>query len=205
MSERADETTRAVPPIRRGRQALWISRSRRALRAGCVAALVGMLSVSQAAPVPKKNRPAGKNAAAVAAYSMAGWAPTAAVLAASREPGLTVALSPAGAASAAAGGSAGTAGRSMSEVQAVFGKNAVEFYAPYLEALKEDPALQGRVVVSMTIEPTGKVSRVGLVSSELANDDLLLTVLRTVEGLNFGKKSVPPYLVSEYPISFVPR
>lgn len=93
----------------------------------------------------------------------------------------------------------------MSEVQAVFGKNAVEFYAPYLEALKEDPALQGRVVVSMTIEPTGKVSRVGLVSSELANDDLLLTVLRTVEGLNFGKKSVPPYLVSEYPISFVPR
>ena len=173
------------------------------MRVAGIAILVGAMSMAQAEPVPKKQRPAAaknaKRGAAVAAYSMAGWAPTAAVLAAAKEPGLTVALSPSG------GVSAGTAGRTMSEVQAVFGKNAVEFYTVYLEALKQDPALQGKIVVSLTIEPTGKVSRVGLVSSELASDELLLAVLQKVEGLDFGRKAVPPYTVTEYPISFVPR
>lgn len=152
-----------------------------------------MLSVSQAAPVPKKNRPAGKNAGAVAAYSMAGWTAAGSVLAAASEPGLTVAVSPTPRVS-----------RTMAEVQSVFQKNAVEFYAIYLEALKEDPSLRGKIVVSMNIEPTGKVSSVGLVSSDIENEDVMLAVLRKVEGLNFGQKPGAVMTVTDYPINFVP-
>ncbi len=96
------------------------------------------------------------------------------------------------------------AGRSLGEIQEVFDRNKGAFYALYNRALRDKPGIKGKIVVNLTIEPDGSVSRCELVSSELGDPDLERKLILRVQQMNFGAKAVPRYTYPNYPIFFLP-
>ena len=54
-------------------------------------------------------------------------------------------------------GGSGKAARSMEEIKLVFDRNKGSIYTIYNRALRENPALQGKVVLKLTIAPSGQV------------------------------------------------
>lgn len=102
-----------------------------------------------------------------------------------------------------AGGDSPNSGRSLQEIQEVFDRAKGSFYALYNRALRKNPAIRGKVVVKLTITPSGSVSDVQLVSSELGDADLEQKILNRVRLLRFAAKSVPEFTY-EYPFFFEP-
>src|SRR5262245_15763975 len=64
----------------------------------------------------------------------------------------------AGRAQATRSGAAGRAARSREEIEMVFDRNKSAIYALYSRALRDRPELQGKVVVQLTIAPSGEVT-----------------------------------------------
>ncbi len=95
------------------------------------------------------------------------------------------------------------AGRGMSEIQMVFDKNKGAIFAIYNRALRRDPDLQGKLVLRITIAPSGKVTAVKVVSSELNNRSLERKLVQRIKMFNFGRKAVDTVTVT-YPIDFFP-
>ncbi len=93
--------------------------------------------------------------------------------------------------------------RSEEEVQIVFDRNRGGFDRTYARALRDDPALQGKVVFRLTIEPNGSVSNCTVVSSELGNPGLERKLVIKVKQLKFKSKDVLTTTVN-YPIDFFP-
>jgi periplasmic protein TonB len=109
---------------------------------------------------------------------------------------------------AAAGGSvqrsgSGKASRSIEEIRLVFERHKGAIYALYNRALREDPALQGKVVLELRIAPDGSVSAIRLVSSELKAEALEGKLLARVRQFDFGAKDVEVMVVS-WPVDFLP-
>lgn len=101
-------------------------------------------------------------------------------------------------------GKARLAGRTLEEIQLVFDRNKASFYSMFNRALRDNPDLRGKVVVKLTIAPSGAVTSCELVSSELGDADLERKVVQRVLLLNFGAKNVPEYTYPNYPIVFLP-
>ncbi len=101
-------------------------------------------------------------------------------------------------------GKARLAGRTLEEIQLVFDRNKASFYSMFNRALRDRPDLRGKVVVKLTIAPSGAVTACELVSSELGDPDLERKVVQRVLLLNFGAKNVPEYTYPNYPIVFLP-
>lgn len=101
-------------------------------------------------------------------------------------------------------GKARLAGRTLEEIQLVFDRNKASFYAMFNRALRDNPNLRGKVVVRLTIAPSGAVTACELVSSELGDPDLERKVIQRVKLLNFGRKNVPEFTYPNYPIVFLP-
>ncbi len=99
--------------------------------------------------------------------------------------------------------SARKAARSVEEIQLVFDKNKSAIYALYNRALRSDPTLQGKVVLRITIEPSGRVKACEIVSSELRDAELERKVVARVMLFDFGPKDVETVVVT-YPIDFLP-
>jgi TonB family protein len=99
------------------------------------------------------------------------------------------------------GGKAG--GRSIEEIKLVFDKNKGAIYALYNRALRSDPTLQGKVVLKLTIAPSGAVSDVQIVSTDLKNPELERKLLARIKQFDFGAKDVAVMVVT-YPIDFLP-
>jgi len=97
----------------------------------------------------------------------------------------------------------GKAGRSSEEIQWVFDRNKGAIYALYNRALRTDPTLQGKVVVELTIAPSGKVTRARIVSSDLNEKVLERKLVSRIRMFNFGAKDVETVVVT-YPIDFLP-
>jgi TonB family protein len=97
----------------------------------------------------------------------------------------------------------GTASRSIEEIKLVFDKNKGSIYALYNRALRSDPTLQGKVVLKLTIAPSGVVTDLQIISTELKNPDLERKLLARIKQFDFGAKSVPVMVVT-YPIDFLP-
>jgi protein TonB len=93
--------------------------------------------------------------------------------------------------------------RTMEEIQMVFDRNKGVIYAMYNRALREDPSLQGKLVLRLTISPSGKVITCELVSNELGSQALGHKVVQRVKLFNFGAKDVDEMTVT-YPIDFLP-
>jgi periplasmic protein TonB len=97
----------------------------------------------------------------------------------------------------------GKAGRSREEIEMVFDQNKGAIYALYNRALRSNPALQGKLVLKLTIEPTGKVSDVQIVSSELGDEELERKLVQRVRMFTFLAKDVPTVTTTK-PIDFFP-
>jgi TonB family protein len=119
----------------------------------------------------------------------------------------TTVHSPAGNAETANVGGKGkgsrSAGRSIEEIQMIFDRNKGSIYSVYNRALRKDPTLQGKVVLRLTIAPSGKVTRCDIVSSELGDAALGSKISSRVKLFNFGAKDVNEVTIT-YPIDFLP-
>jgi len=120
----------------------------------------------------------------------------------------TAVHSPSG--NAAGGGSVGgkgrgdrAAGRSIEEIQMVFDRNKGSIYSVYNRALRANPTLQGKVVLKLTIAPSGEVTHCSIVSSELGDANLGNRITSRVRLFNFGAKDVAEVTLT-YPIDFLP-
>lgn len=104
---------------------------------------------------------------------------------------------------AKARGSSLQASRSIEEIQIVFDKNKSAIYSLYNRELRKDPSLQGKLVLRLTIAPSGKVTGIDLVSSELSLPALEKKLIRRIKMFNFGARAVDAVTIT-YPIDFLP-
>ena len=104
---------------------------------------------------------------------------------------------------AGGGGGSGKASRSIEEIKLVFERNKGAIYAIYNRALREDPALQGKVVVELKIAPSGGVVDCRVVSSELHAFELESKLLARIRQFDFGAKDVDTMVVT-WPVDFLP-
>jgi len=100
-------------------------------------------------------------------------------------------------------GGGGKAGRSIEEIKIVFDRNKGSIYTLYNRALRQDPTLQGKVVLKLTISPSGGVMNCQIVSSELKNPELERKLVARIRQFNFGAKDVDTVVVT-YPVDFLP-
>lgn len=100
-------------------------------------------------------------------------------------------------------GGSGKASRSIEEIKLVFERNKGAIYAIYNRALREDPALQGKVVVELKIAPAGNVLDCRIVSSELKTPELENKLLARIRQFDFGAKEVDQMIVT-WPVDFLP-
>lgn len=103
-----------------------------------------------------------------------------------------------------AGMSGNVTGRSLEELQLVFDRNKGAFYVMYQRELREHPNARGKIVVRMTIAPSGHVTSCTIVSSELHSPEFEKKVVARVLLMDFGPKNVGDFTV-DYPIVFFPQ
>ncbi len=97
----------------------------------------------------------------------------------------------------------GKASRSIEEIKLVFERNKGAIYAIYNRALREEPSLQGKVVLELKIGPTGEVIDVRIVSTELKAAELERKLLARIRQFDFGAKDVEQMVVT-WPVDFLP-
>ena len=96
-----------------------------------------------------------------------------------------------------------TASRSIEEIQIVFDRNKSAIYSLYNRALRKNPSLQGKLVIRLNISPSGKITSIDLVSSELGDPTLERKLVQRIKMFNFGAKKVDSVTIT-YPIDFLP-
>jgi len=97
----------------------------------------------------------------------------------------------------------GKASRSIEEIKLVFERNKGAIYALYNRALREEPSLQGKVVVELKISPGGEVVGCRVLSTELKTPELEQKLLARIRLFEFGAKDVDVMVVS-WPVDFLP-
>ena len=93
--------------------------------------------------------------------------------------------------------------RSSEEIQMIFDRNKGTLNAIYNRALRQNPALAGKVVLKLTISPAGVVTQCELVSSELNDPELERKLIARVQLFDFGQKNAAVTTIT-YPIDFFP-
>ena len=100
-------------------------------------------------------------------------------------------------------GSSGKASRSREEIELVFDRNKGAIFALYNRALRIDPTLEGKIVLRLTIAPTGEVTFCEIVSSELGDTDLERKLVQRIKMFRFEARDVEPITTTK-PIDFFP-
>lgn len=93
--------------------------------------------------------------------------------------------------------------RAMSNIRQVFDAQKSALYSMYQRELRQDPTLEGKVLLELVIEPDGSVSACEVVSSELEHPKLEQRIAMRVRLFNFGADSVEARKV-RFPIDFLP-
>ena len=106
-------------------------------------------------------------------------------------------------AQASRSGSGGKASRSREEIEIVFDRNKSAIYSLYSRALREQPELQGKVVVQLTIAPSGEVTDCRIVSTELNDAELERKLIARIRMFRFEEKDVEAMTTTK-PIEFFP-
>jgi periplasmic protein TonB len=101
-----------------------------------------------------------------------------------------------------AGGS-GRASRGSEEIALVFTKNKGAIDAMYARALRDNPALTGKVVLEITISPSGDITAARIISSELKDPEFESKLLARIRLFKFEAKDVAT-LTATKPIDFFP-
>jgi TonB family protein len=97
----------------------------------------------------------------------------------------------------------GKASRSLEDIKLVFERNKGAIYALYNRALRDEPSLQGKVVLELKIAPAGNVESLRIVSSELKAAELEAKLLARIRQFDFGAKDVEVMVVT-WPVDFLP-
>ena len=100
-------------------------------------------------------------------------------------------------------GTSGKASRSREEIELVFDKNKGVIFALYNRALRMDPSLEGKLVLRLTIAPTGEVTFCEVVSSELTDPELERKLVQRVRMFRFEARDVESITTTK-PIDFFP-
>ena len=100
-------------------------------------------------------------------------------------------------------GQSNKAARSREEIEQVFDRNKGAIFALYNRALRMDPTLEGKLVLRLTIAPTGEVTACEVVSSELGDPDLERKLVQRVMLFRFEARDVEPITTTK-PIDFFP-
>jgi TonB family protein len=100
-------------------------------------------------------------------------------------------------------GGSGKPSRSEEEIALVFDANKGAIYALYGRALRDQPDLQGKLVLEFTISPAGEVTECHVVSSELHDPELEKKIVARVKLFRFSAKDVATITTTK-PIEFVP-
>ena len=106
-----------------------------------------------------------------------------------------------------AGGKTGAAPklrRTEEEIQLVFDRNKGALYTIYLRELRVNPDAHGKLVVRLTIAPSGAVKACTVVTSEFASDEFENKIVARVKLMDFGPKDVGDFTI-DYPIVFFPQ
>ena len=114
-----------------------------------------------------------------------------------KDPGMAT-----GQAATRAGGS-GKASRSADEIALVFTKNKGAIDMMYARATRDNPGLQGKVVIELTIAPSGDVTAARILSSELNDPDFENKLRARIMLFKFESKDVAT-LTATKPIDFFP-
>jgi periplasmic protein TonB len=94
--------------------------------------------------------------------------------------------------------------RTEEEIQLVFDRNKGALYTIYLRELRQNPGAHGKIVVRLTIAPSGAVKNCTIVSSEFANPEFGQKIVARVKLMDFGPKNVGDFTI-DYPIVFFPQ
>jgi hypothetical protein len=100
-------------------------------------------------------------------------------------------------------GSSVAGGRDMESIRRVFEQHKGAIYAIYNRALRMDPAIRGKYVFHIVIEPNGVISKIALVSSELGDGELEQKLLARIRVIDFGPDDVIATPVN-YKFDFLP-
>ena len=82
-------------------------------------------------------------------------------------------------------------------------RGKIQSLAIYNRALRQDPTLQGKVVLELVIDPAGRVVGCNVKATELADQSLLSKIVNRVRMFDFGRKDVRTTTIS-YPVHFLP-
>lgn len=93
--------------------------------------------------------------------------------------------------------------RPEEDIAYVMDKNKSKLHALYRKARRTNPSIKGKIVLEITISPTGEVLKVNIASSELDDDKLERRIVSRVKKFNFGADNVKAVTVI-YPIEFLP-
>lgn len=109
----------------------------------------------------------------------------------------------AGRAEATRSGNSGKASRSREEIELVFDRNKGAIYSLYTRALRDQPELQGKMVLEFTIAPSGEVTMCRVVSSEIQDPELERKIVSRVRLFRFEPRDVEQITTTK-PIDFFP-
>lgn len=98
----------------------------------------------------------------------------------------------------------GGAARSEEEIRKVMEQHKGSIFAIYNRALRENASLQGKVVVKMVIDPSGRIADVTIVSSELKDPDLEAKLLQRIKLITFSASNVEKTTLN-YSFDFLPQ
>ena len=94
--------------------------------------------------------------------------------------------------------------RSDEEIQVVFDRYKEALYRIYNRELRKNSLLKGTLVLQLTIEADGRVSKCIIDSSELQSAELENKIVERILKFNFGEKKGASALTILYPIDFLP-
>lgn len=94
--------------------------------------------------------------------------------------------------------------RTDEEIQIIFDKYKSALYRIYNRQLRQDPTLQGRMVLRLTIEPDGTVSACSVDSSDMDSPEMNTNIVERVKRFNFGPKEGVPTITILFPVDFLP-
>jgi protein TonB len=100
-------------------------------------------------------------------------------------------------------GTSGKASRSREEIELVFDRNKGVIFALYNRALRADPTLEGKLVLRLTIDPSGAVTLCEVVSSELSDEELERRLVQRIKMFRFEARDVESITTTK-PIDFFP-
>jgi protein TonB len=100
-------------------------------------------------------------------------------------------------------GAGGKASRSREEIEIVFDRNKSAIYSLYSRALRDQPELQGKVVVQLTIAPSGEITDCRIVSTELNDAELEKKLVARIRMFRFEARDVEAMTTTK-PIEFFP-